>query len=86
MDIYCTHCGEPWEMDTIHDLEGTSYKEKVAQFSKYGCGAFDNPQYRCQHANIDPLRSMAMEAALDICGDDLDGAASFVDDINYLYG
>ena len=25
-DIYCAHCGEPWEQDMLHDLAFNIYK------------------------------------------------------------
>ena len=46
-DIYCGHCGEPWEMDTLHDVvsEGnaTNYRDAAHKFTKFGCGIMMYP-------------------------------------------
>ena len=36
MDIHCRHCGEPWDHDELHDVEGASYKEAVQLFIVHG--------------------------------------------------
>lgn len=36
-DIYCPHCGEPWEHDTLHDVEGVSYSQASKAFIIQGC-------------------------------------------------
>jgi hypothetical protein len=40
MDIHCRHCGEPWDHDELHEIEGHTYKQAAGAFKKYGCGAF----------------------------------------------
>lgn len=42
-DIYCSYCGEPWDIGEMHDVPdsavGTmSYGDAAASFIKYGCG------------------------------------------------
>lgn len=39
-DIYCPHCGEPWEHDTLHDVAGMSYKQAGKAFTVQGCTIF----------------------------------------------
>jgi hypothetical protein len=39
-DIYCPHCGEPWEHDTLHDVEGMSYLQAGKAFTVQGCTIF----------------------------------------------
>lgn len=54
MDIYCRHCGEPWDMECLHDeiaerdpaaakLRGDAYAAVYsamrAEWQRFGCGA-----------------------------------------------
>lgn len=79
MDIYCPKCGEPWEMDSLHDLieDGCEdYHKAVSLFRNKGCEAFG-----CGH-NVTPMETTALASELmfDILGDDVDGIASMMDD------
>jgi hypothetical protein len=63
MDIYCKHCGEPWEADCLHDIP-ESYAKASQLFKTLGCGAFgeaynNQPLAPCQHKPI------ASQARLD---------------------
>ena len=50
-DIYCSKCGEPWDLYELHDMPQAtkdplypitlSFKQAQSAFAKYGCGAFD---------------------------------------------
>ena len=45
MDIYCKHCGEPWDNDSLHDIEHCTgedmpYLQAAARFRELGCKAF----------------------------------------------
>lgn len=79
MDIRCPVCGEPWDIDELHEVA----KEKRVSFSKVrngfanrGCEAID----ASHNANVQPG---AAEAAIlfDMMGDDIDGVAALLDDI-----
>jgi hypothetical protein len=37
MDIHCRHCGEPWELDTLHEFG--DYTRRAKLFAKFGCNA-----------------------------------------------
>ena len=37
MDIYCRHCGEPWELGTLHEFG--DYNRRAKLFAKLGCNA-----------------------------------------------
>jgi hypothetical protein len=71
-DIYCGHCGEPWEMDTLHDVvsEGnaTNYRDAAHKFTRYGCGIMMYPtagtctnpvvdQYAADRARVNHIMS-----------------------------
>lgn len=59
-DIYCSKCGEPWDLYELHDMTGPddkalSFDAAAKQFSQYGCGAFtifEKPQ-ACTNAVVD---------------------------------
>ncbi len=55
MDIYCRHCGEPWEIETLHDFD--DYKKRAKLFARLGCNALyddgDNPK-PCTREVVDP--------------------------------
>lgn len=83
MDIYCVRCGEPVELDYLHDVaaeQESTYSVVLAAFQSKGCEALGQPQ--CQR---DPsMRSEAMSAMFDILGDDVDGAASMMEDFDFM--
>lgn len=107
MDICCPKCGEPVEMDYLHDIAGTIYpepyfrneedrrayrvnpkydsdayqvvyKKVVHDFQARGCPSIEMP---CSPPSTGGKeRAMFATAAYELLGDDLDGAASILDD------
>lgn len=75
-DIYCSTCGESWDMDSIHDIEGDSYADKMNKFMHAGCGALDA---NCNEEGNEEVSS-AMLIAHDLMGEDVDGIASMMED------
>jgi len=52
MNIYCKFCGEPWDLDKLHNLkehngDAIPHREALEMFSKYGCNAFTTMRWRC---------------------------------------
>jgi hypothetical protein len=87
MDIYCSHCGEPWEIDSLHELivaEGISpdFSSARKRFYLYGCGAFEKgTPVKCTHSPVTSKKNLDAYSALqDVLGDDIDGLASMYDD------
>ena len=80
MDIFCPRCGEPMDHDELHEVEGMSYQEASQAFRTYGCEGIG---FRC-NTEANRSRAMVAQAAYDILGDDMDGAASMFDDAEYL--
>lgn len=93
MDIKCPKCGEPWDMDTLHDeVEhrngGISanfrrpyeveYNEVAADFRKRGCQAIGGYSATCSPAKANP----GIEAIYGVLGDDMDGAAALFDEFD----
>ena len=58
-DIYCKHCGEPWDIYELHDMPQAtndplnpvilSFEKAQKAFAKFGCGAFNtfSPPSKC---------------------------------------
>ena len=46
-DIYCSHCGEPWDIGELHDVPDTAsgvmkFSDAAAAFTTYGCGIWSD--------------------------------------------
>ena len=85
MDIYCHRCGEPWEIDTFHDIadeRGETYAVVMSAFQREGCGA-TGWVAACERATGDGARMRGdLSAALaDMLGDDVDGIAAMMEDL-----
>lgn len=84
MDIRCPICGEPWEMDELHELipdECEDYHKAVSLFKNKGCEAFG-----CSHNETTKGKYAAKLSGMlfDVLGDDVDGIASELDDAEFL--
>lgn len=125
MDIRCPVCGEPWDMDTLHDEvseriaagifaplpeRGNYYSSTDPQYQEYrkvydgyystvrkdfrskGCNGLiaftggNTSWCKPQQAREDGKLTAASAASvlMDIMGDDLDGVASMLDDLEYM--
>lgn len=74
MDLYCSKCGEPWELAELHDVEGLSFKAAFREFKERGCEMFG---VSCGDPNVE-LAEMA-GLAYELLGDDADGAAAMLE-------
>ena len=93
-DIYCPRCGEPWDIDSIHEEvdyrqgsgEEISFNGVRRDFSRRGCLALT--AYRVSESDCvrdtGNARAMASGVLMDILGDDIDGVASLMDDAHAL--
>ena len=96
VDIYCKRCGEPWDMDEIHDEidyrcdgrtpDGDAYQELYRSvrddFYARGCEAFTYAGVKCSGSNS--TRAHVAAVLYDAFGHDLDGVASDLADAEYL--
>jgi hypothetical protein len=100
MDLYCPICGEPVEFDELHDVvavrhdrsewytDGKYDQDKYdklfravrQEFRTTGCATFGS---RCNSESLSPRNNLIGEV-MDLLGDDLDGAASMLDDARHL--
>lgn len=77
MDIICPRCGEPWDMDTLHEADGITFDRAREIFFTKGCGIlFDGPQ--CPER--DTLAAQASGVLYELLGDDIDGIAAMLED------
>ena len=73
-DIYCPHCGEPWDQDYLHtpgDLggpENLTYSQAAASFKRLGCGLFRfGGSAQCNAAPVESPERLAMiRAGMDL--------------------
>ena len=93
-DIYCPRCGEPWDIDSLHEEtdhrqgsgEEISFNGVRRDFSRRGCLAmtvYRIPEDECV-LDTGNARAMASGVLMDILGDDIDGVASLMDDAHAL--
>lgn len=81
MDVYCSKCREPFEVDYFHDVakdQGRTFDEVYADFRKRGCLAVDGVH---SDYGYDDGKSMIISEVMDLMGDDVDGAASMLEDV-----
>lgn len=72
MDIYCSRCGEPWDIDTV-------FHESPEEFERH-----ESLITRCPSCPEDPRQISArakkrrpfLQVLADVMGDDIDGFAS----------
>ena len=74
MDIKCHKCGEPWDMDSLHDAEGYTYAQARDMFYKVGCELWTS------HGDMGTENSDILAELQDLMGDDVDGLASLTED------
>lgn len=79
-DIKCRNCGEPWDNDEFHFIAeeyDSTYQEVFDDFVKRGCAAM---RANCSSNETSAFRGDAMDALVDLFGDDTDGIISMMDD------
>jgi hypothetical protein len=93
MDIICPRCTEPWDNDCLHEeadertalqVPGNTYHAVMREFQSKGCEAFKYAYGQGKCAPVNNTRSAVASAMYDLLGDDMDGAASMMEDFEYL--
>lgn len=82
MDIRCTICGEPWDVDELHDVPGRTYKQAVSAFRSTGCAVFGSTHGMVGDDTADEAAGISA-ALFDILGDDVDGIAAELADFGF---
>lgn len=94
MDLRCPICGEPWDLDSFHEVaaeQEITFKQAVDRFYEIGCSAIGwaDP---CQPESAEVLAEAgespfglspaeASRTLRDLLGDDVDGIASELEDL-----
>lgn len=85
MDLICPKCAEPTDNDSLHDAVEEAlfqnYREAAAAFRSEGCTALG---FSHNEETVGSLRAQASWAIMDLLGDDMDGAASMMEDFEYM--
>ena len=99
MDIRCQKCGEPWDMDSLHEEANARWPDKP--WKKHG--KHDQDEYERRYYNVvrrefyakgcDALGGHCagtkahpgIRALYEMLGDDIDGAASLMEDHDLAY-
>jgi hypothetical protein len=98
MDIYCPKCGEPFEIDTLHEFVAEQYpsepwkdengKYNQAEYERIfditydafklvGCNAINFPHNK---ETLNPQKNGIYGILMEFAGDDIDFAASMMDE------
>lgn len=80
MDVRCSDCGEPVEVDYFHEVaeeQGSSFDAVRKAFYEEGCVALG-----MSHGTGKAHPGVA--ALMELCGDDIDGLAADLEDFEYL--
>ena len=80
MDVRCSDCGEPVEVDFFHEVaaeQGTSFDAVRKAFYEEGCVALGT-----SHGTGKAHPGVA--ALMELCGDDIDGLAADLEDFEFL--
>ncbi len=77
-DLLCPKCGEPWDMDELHEAS-VPYEEARSLFRKVGCEVFDTGH----NEQIDAEGVERVKALFEILGDDDDAVSAELEDSGY---
>jgi hypothetical protein len=82
MDLYCQRCGEPWEMSGLWDFEIDDYKGARKDFlDGIGCPPC---KWGLKEIKDKPRISEFAQIAREELGDDIDGIAASLEDLEYM--
>lgn len=81
MDLICTRCGEPWDVDTVlHDMPD-EFERKGGRITH--CPSCPTAKPRLSRATESRLAIISTLA--DTLGDDVDGLAATLEDFDLLH-
>lgn len=80
MDLICTRCGEPWNLDYVLHEEPRAFRRHHSLIYRCPCCPTKPPELPLDECKR--LETVALVA--QICGEDIDGAAAMFEDLNLL--
>lgn len=81
MDIYCPRCGEPWDAYGARQALDMTREEYNSMMEGTGC-----PCCAGKEVEKRPVRAEMSAIARDLSGDDVDGMAADLEDMEFLMG
>src|SRR3954465_6817428 len=78
MDLLCTRCGEPWDMYHVLHESPEDFERVGSRIAR--CPSCAGKQVRLSRSERERLDAIAHVA--DMLGDDVDGFAAFLDDMD----
>lgn len=83
MNLACRHCGDTYDIDTLHDqaaADNKTFDEVRADFYARGCEVLDGHHH---NEPLDPDKADGITAIYELLGDDVDGAAALLEDFGF---
>ena len=80
MDLICTRCGEPWDLDYVLHEEPRAFNRQHSCIHRCPCCPAEPLELPPEER--ERLRLIAVVAR--ICGEDIDAAAAMFEDLNLL--
>ena len=81
MDLVCTCCGEPWHIDHVLHHEPDEFDRDGGLIRACPCCHGKKPEGMTEERRG---RLQAVAAAAELLGDDVDGLAAIIDDLDAL--
>ena len=81
MDLICTCCGEPWDVTYVLHEEPDGFDRKGGLIRACPCCHGKEPEDMTDDRRS---RLQAVAAAAELLGDDVDGLAALIDDLDAL--
>ena len=80
MDLVCTRCGEPWDMDYVLHEEPEAFRRRGGRIDRCPCC----PKHKPKHSPEERHRLAAIRELANLLGDDVDGLAGTLEDFGLL--
>jgi hypothetical protein len=82
MDLICTSCGEPWDLDHVLHEEPEEFERKGALITHCPCcKERTEPLTEAERERLEDVRMVS-----ELLGDDVDGAAAMLEDLGLTQG
>lgn len=81
MDLICTNCGEPWDVDHVLHESPEDFKRKGGVITYCPSCQYNKPEEMSEQQK---LKLDAIEMIGDMLGDDIDGLAAEIEDMGLI--
>jgi hypothetical protein len=80
MDLVCTRCGEPWDVDYVLHEEPLGFRRRGGRIDRCPVCPEETPE----HSPEERHRLIAIRELANLLGDDIDGLATSLEDFGLL--